>query len=813
MSLRHEYRVLPFAERVPARPWLRYGAPMRPALLVLLTLAANASAAETGGSIEGIVSDGGKPVARALVAAVPPHANEPALIVRSDAQGHFRLAPLPPAKYGVTATADGHTAGFTLDVAVAADTTAHADVKLGGEAITVAGNILDDATGQPVADASLFAARYSDVDGDLFAVEVVAGKFQALLPRARYGLRARAPGRAEERLAIADASTPDLSLRLSRAWPPGPAPAPVVEWLRKQAVPLDGVQAGHGFADLAPLASAIGDARIVGLGEATHGTREFFQLKHRLLEWLVAERGFDIFAIEATMPEAYDLNEYVLTGRGDPQQALAGLYFWTWDTEEVLDLIRWMRHWNEDPKHHKVKFYGFDMQYSPRAAKVAFEYVARVAPKEVAALTARLEPLRHELDATGVSRLTRDEQQALVKAAQALVDRFDAARSEWTARSSADAWAVARQHARILVQFLGEFLAESSASNELRDAAMAENIGWILEHEGAGAKIAVWAHNGHVSRGDGKWSWRTMGKLLAERWGKAYVNLGFAFARGSFRARDQEQEGRLRPITLEMLPAGSLDATLHATGLPRFVINLRAAPEGIVRDWLGARHGKRDFGAVYSKTWPMSTTGTPTVIAREYDMLAFVDETAAARGLPEGDGGDPTVLPEAQNLDLEDHDGDKPRFWTVSPQLRAYGWALQSSTDKPFHGARCALIRRLPGRHYGEADGRFQERLDATPFRGKRVRLTAAVRAKVHGAGNSARLVLGAELGIGARAANNNMREHPIVDAAWRSYTIELDVPREAGKLIVGGAVVGDGSACFDDFHLEATSPAAAAPP
>lgn len=130
-------------------------------------------------------------------------------------------------------------------------------------------------------------------------------------------------------------------------------------WIREHAIPLATVEAGHGFADLQPLRGLVGDARIVALGEATHGTREFFQLKHRILEFLVSELGFDVFAIEATLPEAMDVNRYVLTGEGDPERALAGMYFWTWDTEEVLALIRWMRRYNEDPGHRrKVEFYG-----------------------------------------------------------------------------------------------------------------------------------------------------------------------------------------------------------------------------------------------------------------------------------------------------------------------------------------------------------------------------------------------------------------------------------------------------------------------
>src|ERR1700760_4219569 len=100
----------------------------------------------------------------------------------------------------------------------------------------------------------------------------------------------------------------------------------VVDWLRTNAIPLATVEAGHGFADLEPLKTLIGNARIVALGEATHGSREIFQVKHRMLEFLASEMGFTIFSMEANMPEAYRLNDYVLNGVGDPEQLLRGLY-------------------------------------------------------------------------------------------------------------------------------------------------------------------------------------------------------------------------------------------------------------------------------------------------------------------------------------------------------------------------------------------------------------------------------------------------------------------------------------------------------
>ena len=157
----------------------------------------------------------------------------------------------------------------------------------------------------------------------------------------------------------------------------------VTNWVRANAVPLKTVEARNGLADMEPLRKIVGNARIVSLGEATHGTREFFQLKHRMLEFLATEMGFTIFSIEANMPEAYRLNDYVLNGTGDPAALLRGMYFWTWNTAEVLDMIKWMREFNLSGKG-RVQFTGFDMQTVPVAAGIVASYVLQNEPAYLA---------------------------------------------------------------------------------------------------------------------------------------------------------------------------------------------------------------------------------------------------------------------------------------------------------------------------------------------------------------------------------------------------------------------------------------------
>ncbi|MBU7024169.1 MAG: erythromycin esterase family protein [Theionarchaea archaeon] len=137
------------------------------------------------------------------------------------------------------------------------------------------------------------------------------------------------------------------------------------ELLQRNAIPFTTTEPGSGFEDLMPLKEVIGDARIVALGEATHGTHEFFEMKHRLTEFLVEEMGFTIFAMEAGCGECTAIDGYVRTGRGDPKVLLRNTNYWVWNTEEVLTMIQWMRQHNESSDSAaQVNFFGFDMRSS-----------------------------------------------------------------------------------------------------------------------------------------------------------------------------------------------------------------------------------------------------------------------------------------------------------------------------------------------------------------------------------------------------------------------------------------------------------------
>ena len=142
----------------------------------------------------------------------------------------------------------------------------------------------------------------------------------------------------------------------------------VVEWMASSAIRLE-------TADMEPLKRVIGDARIVALGDATRGTHEFFELRHRMLEFLATKMGFTVFAMEANMPETQLLNEFVQRGTGDPAALLRGTRLWTLDTREMIDLIQWMRDFNQSGKGH-LEVAGFDMLAPDLALKNVREFVS-----------------------------------------------------------------------------------------------------------------------------------------------------------------------------------------------------------------------------------------------------------------------------------------------------------------------------------------------------------------------------------------------------------------------------------------------------
>ena len=591
----------------------------------------------------------------------------------------------------------------------------------------------------------------------------------------------------------------------------------VIAWLSDHAIRLSTVEAGHGFDDMRPLAEVVGDARIVALGEATHGTREFFQVKHRILEFLVSEMGFTVFAMETDMAEAFDVNEYVLTGEGDPEKALAGLYFWTSNTEELLDLIEWMRDYNADPAHEpKVKFYGFDLGFAPRAARVTFDYLRAVDP-EYTATQGVLARLANPYIGGRLWDWPEETKEATASAIQLVLRWFDDHRSRLIAATDSASFGLARQHAELLAQVIERSSrAGTPAAVALRDSMMAENVRWILEREGPGAKAILWVHNDHVSK-QPPW----MVGFLRSTFGSDLVAMGFAFNRGSFRALaapPAPSESGVHPFAVGPAHEGSVDWALTEAGLELAAVDLRELPEdGPVAEWWSQPHEMRRIGSAYSEGNPSRWWRT-LVVPDAYDAILFVESTTAARPTPAGRATAWTSQETPTNLDFEDGNaGGLPPGWITSPFFdapfnpdpalqRSLGFEAVTTEDDSYRGKRSGMLARSPGRRYGEIFGALLQRVDATSYRGKRVRLRAMVRSEVTGPGNEAYLWLqvAREFVAPQRIAFlDDMSDRPITHPDWREHEMVGEVPADAETIDFGLALVGEGRAWIDAVSLK----------
>ena len=591
--------------------------------------------------VHGTVRSGdGTPVAGAVVvfARTPMQAEDPA---RSDPDGRFTLA-VPPGSYRVSVTAPGFTGAVSpLEVAPSGDGEPGAaiDLPLELEQLETGGTeisgFVHDALGEPLANATLAVYGRRDGAGDLFATRTDPdGRFRVGLPPSEgFVLTLSDESATAPPVEIGPDGARDLDVPVTRV---GPAPQAVVDAIREHAVPLTSTEAAHGFADLEPLAELVGDARVVALGEATHGTREFFELKHRVFEFLAERLGFTVFAIEANQPEARAIDRYVQGGEGDPKELLAGIYFWTWDTEEVLDLIEWMRRYNAAPGHpHALHFAGFDMQTPTVAARETLAYLREADPDLAGASEDLLGPLTEPDSWREVLERPVGELAAIRDRLRDLVASFDDHRGSWIERTGADRFTVARQQAVVARQAVemsvgaAEGLAQGSG---LRDAAMAANVQWILGTSPPGTRVMLWAHNGHVRRAPWANGIAPMGAHLSAALGRDYVALGFVFDRGSFQAIDwtegQGEPGGLREHSVGPAPPGYLGAVFARTGLPLFALDLRTLAGTPAGRWLAAPRPMRSIGAVFSGEQAMSA---PTVLPELFDGVLFVAETTRAR--------------------------------------------------------------------------------------------------------------------------------------------------------------------------------------
>lgn len=385
---------------------------------------------------------------------------------------------------------------------------------------------------------------------------------------------------------------------------PGPDFA---DWVASHGFPITSVDPDADTDDLAPLRGIVGDARVVCLGESRHDASEQFQFKHRMVRYLVEEMGFSIIVLEEGMAQAQAVDEYIRGGDGDPAAILGGLSNWfAWDTQEILELVEWVRAYNDDPSHEpKLRFYGLDCT-APRLGLVnALAYMESNDP----GFHDRFETgsLGLSLYAEGdwwvtferYAAVTDARREAIGQAYENLAVYMAARRSELVRRSSAEEfdWAM-RQ---VYIGQAAHDLYCSQTREEggvIRDLAMADNLTWILDDQLPGRKAVVWAHNAHISRAPFTMPDAFDGTLvdmiyhLSDRLGDDLVSIAGTCLQGEY-----AEEADIDPRSVAPTDTTYLGGALAQSGEEFMLLDFRSAPQGSpAARWLGRERRMRGQG-------------------------------------------------------------------------------------------------------------------------------------------------------------------------------------------------------------------------
>lgn len=395
-----------------------------------------------------------------------------------------------------------------------------------------------------------------------------------------------------------------------------------IHWLKENAIQFNTAEPVEDDADIEKLKSLVGDAKIVSLGEGTHGTSEFFKMKHRIVKFLAEKMGFTVFAIEANMPEARRVNDYILYGKGDSKEALAGMYFWTWNTQEVLDMIEWMRRFNASGKGH-IEFYGFDMQFPHVAMKNVEQFIEKIDGEYLDSLSAAYDIIK-EIYKKRVSTSYKDFPDSLYARwyteAVKVYSHLQTKRDRYLKNVDYMRVEEVIQDARIVVQSAESKIPGKSA----RDESMAANVEWIVSHSQPGTKIILWAHNRHVSKYVEPYI--SMGELLSEKFGNDMFVFGFLFGEGEYTAVGKDG---LASYGTSLPEPGSYEYAFQKTGVPQFILDLRKIFFSHFLNWLNEEMNFRSIGAI-----AMDYAFYKTVLPIEFDAVIYFDKTNPSMPLP-----------------------------------------------------------------------------------------------------------------------------------------------------------------------------------
>jgi erythromycin esterase len=398
-------------------------------------------------------------------------------------------------------------------------------------------------------------------------------------------------------------------------------------------------------ADLDPLLDRVGDARLVLLGEASHGTSEFYTWRQAISERLVRERGFSFIAVEGDWPDCYRVNRFVRgfpdSGR-DARQVLGTFTrwpTWMWANEEVVALVEWLRRHNERIRDDaKVGFYGLDVYSLWDSMDAVVRYLQRIDPEAArAARTAYgcFDPYGE--DAQDYARATRLVPTSCEDETVAILLRLRRRAPEYR-EDGREAFFDAEQNAlvaRSAELYYRTMMRGGPTSWNVRDTHMVETLERLLDHHGPDARAIVWEHNTHI--GDARaTSMATagmvnVGQLAREQWGDDDVVLvGFSSHRGSVIA-GEEWGAPMRRVPVPAAREGSWDDLLHRSAPEDGLLLLEELADAPGMD---EPRGHRAIGVVYTPERESYGNYVPTLLGHRYDALLHVEESRALEPLP-----------------------------------------------------------------------------------------------------------------------------------------------------------------------------------
>jgi protein-L-isoaspartate(D-aspartate) O-methyltransferase len=387
------------------------------------------------------------------------------------------------------------------------------------------------------------------------------------------------------------------------------------------------------------------DARIVLLGEASHGTSEFYLARGAITRRLIERHGFNVVAVEADWPDAASIDRYV---RGRPPRSGERSHFtrfptWMWRNREVDLFVRWLRvHNGGQGADAQAGFYGLDLYNMGAAMRAVIDYLDEEDPEAAAVARERYgclmpwtrEPQAYGLMAVkeGYGRCEEGVVQMLREMLQKRMELGDEDRDEWLdAAANARLVKNAERYYRAMYQGAAE-------SWNLRDTHMYETLCQILEARGPGSKAVVWAHNSHI----GNAAFTEMGQLreelnigqlVKERFGDEARLIGFGTHTGTVAAAtDWDGEMEVKQV-LPSLPE-SYERICHDTKLPRFLLDLREGQNEPARQVLGEARLERYIGVIYRPETERWSHYSEAELPRQYDGWVWFDETEAVTPLP-----------------------------------------------------------------------------------------------------------------------------------------------------------------------------------